>query len=38
VAGVFSNGSPELLVARALASAARDELRRAVRRLKSLNR
>jgi phosphatidylglycerol lysyltransferase len=31
VAGVFARGSPELLVARAVTSAARDELRRATR-------
>jgi lysylphosphatidylglycerol synthetase-like protein (DUF2156 family) len=36
VAGVFSNGAPELLVARALAAAVRDELRRAVRRIGAL--
>jgi phosphatidylglycerol lysyltransferase len=34
VAGVFARGSPELLVARALASAARAELRRAMRLVK----
>jgi phosphatidylglycerol lysyltransferase len=36
VAGVFSHGAPELLVARAIAAAARDELRRAARRVRAL--
>jgi len=35
VAGVFSHGAPELLVARALGAAARDELRRAVRKVRT---
>ena len=35
VAGVFSNGAPELLVARALGAAARDEVRRAGRRVRA---
>ena len=38
VAGVFSNGAPELLVARALAAAVRDELHRAARRVGALFR
>jgi len=36
VAGAFSHGAPELLVARALGGAARDELRRAGRRVRAL--
>ena len=36
VAGVFSGGSPELLVTRALGAAARDELRRVTRRVRAL--
>jgi phosphatidylglycerol lysyltransferase len=36
VAGAFSHGAPEVLVARALGAAARDELRRAGRRVRAL--
>ena len=38
VAGAFSHGAPELLVARALASAARDELGRVGRRVRAIRR
>jgi hypothetical protein len=38
VAGVFSNGAPELLVARAFSAAVRDELRRAMRRIGAFRR